>query len=100
MDCDSGKRVTQKKVAAAATQVGQCSPHRTAPREHLLHNEAVLSIVNLAAGNLRREGQELFVQDSFRVEIAQQLRPALDENQLAGINMAYLVDDGACAQDA
>jgi hypothetical protein len=61
MGCDSGKRVTQKKVAAAAPQVNQGSPYWTARREHLPHNEAVLSIVNLAAGNLRREGQELFV---------------------------------------
>src|SRR5674476_657034 len=100
MDCDSGERVTQKKVAAAAPQVDQGSPYRTARCEHLPHNEAEPSIVNLEADNLRREGQELFVEDPLRVEIAQQPRPALDENQLAGIHAAYLVDDRACAHGA
>ena len=85
----SGKRVTQEKVAAAAPQVGQGSPERMLRRERLPHDEADALDVGAAAGELGREGQELLVEEALRVEGAEQLRPALDEDQLAGARIYW-----------
>ena len=44
-----------------------------------------------------REGQELLVEEALSVEGAEQLRPTLDEDQLAGARPAHRIDDGARA---
>ena len=78
-----GERVAQKQVAAAAPHVDQGPPSRIARRERLAHDQAEPTVANVAAGNLRRERQELLVDEALRVKVAQQSRPALDEDQLA-----------------
>src|SRR5258706_15263414 len=69
-------------------------------RERLAHDEADALDVGAATGELGREGEELLVEEALRVEGAEQLRPALDEDQLAGARPAHLVEDGARANRA
>jgi len=58
-------------VAAAAPRVDQSSPAGIVRREHLAHDQAQPSISRVAAGDLRRESQELLVDDVLRLEDAQ-----------------------------
>src|SRR5260370_37589587 len=69
-------------------------------RERLPHDQADALDVGAAAGELGREGQELLVEEALRVEGAEQSRPALDEDELAGARPAHLVEDGARANRA
>jgi hypothetical protein len=71
-------------VIATAPQIYQLSPRGVARCERLSHDETEPLIPELAASDLRRESQELLVDQVLGVKIAQQSRPSLDEHQLAG----------------
>jgi hypothetical protein len=64
-------------------------------RERLSHNKAEPPVASVAAGDLRREGQKLLVQEALRVKVAHQTRPALDENPLAATDATHFVEDSA-----
>src|SRR5437762_1929491 len=82
-------------MAAAAPRVDQGPPQRIARSERLAHDEAEPPVAGVAARNLRRESQELLIDEALGVEVAQQSRPSLDEDQLARARPAHLVEDGA-----
>jgi hypothetical protein len=48
-------------------------------RERLSHDKAEPAVAGVAAGNLRRDGQELLVGETLSVKNTQQSRSALDE---------------------
>jgi hypothetical protein len=64
-------------------------------RECLSHDKAESPVTGLASGNLRRESQELLVDEALCVKVAEQSRPALDENPLAPADLRHFVEDGA-----
>jgi hypothetical protein len=63
--------VTQKEVAAAAPHVNQVPPEGIAGREPLSHDKAEPFVANVTAGNLRRDCQELLVDEALCVESSQ-----------------------------
>ena len=90
-----GKRVTQEQVAAAAPRVDHGPPQRIAWREYLAHDQAQSSVTGVAAGDLRRECQELLIDELFRVEVAQQSWSSLDEDSPVGAHPDNLGENGA-----
>src|SRR5664279_4886769 len=89
-----GERVAQKQVTAAAPRIDQVSPEGSARRKCLAHHEAEPPVTIVTACDLRRERQELLVDQSLRKEISEQTRTALDEDSPAAGRSAYFVEDG------
>ena len=81
-------------MTAAAPRVDQGPPTRISWRERLAHDQAESSVTGGAPGDLRREGQELLVDKALGVEVAEQPRPAFDQDSLSGRHAADLVEGG------
>ncbi len=60
----------------------------------LSHDEPWPAITALAARNLWRQGQELFIEEALGVEVREQTRPALDENPFSGTHPAHRLENG------
>jgi hypothetical protein len=80
-------------VAAATPHIGQSSPSGIVRGEGGAHDKAKASVVSATTGNLWSESEELLIDKVFRVKVAKQTRPSFDQNQLARLHPAYLVED-------
>jgi hypothetical protein len=56
-------------VALAAPHVDQGPPSGIPRREGLSHDQAETSVASLAASNLRRESEKLFINEALRIKI-------------------------------
>src|SRR5208282_3699863 len=82
--------------STAASRVYQPAPQRIARRKGFSHHQAKPRVADIAARNLRCEGQELFVDEAFVIKAGQQSRTSFDEDSPAGIYPARFLEDGAC----
>ena len=65
-------------MTAAATYVGHAAPERIARRKGLAHDKAGTAVTFLSSGNLRRQRQELLIDQPLLIEITEQNRAAFD----------------------
>src|SRR3954447_14198737 len=87
------KHIAQKKMVLTTFDTRERTPHRMLGRKALPGNETGALNRGVTAGHLGRERQKELVQTVLGEEVAHQLRPALQQDNVA------LPDGADCLQD-
>ena len=81
-------------MPTTTARIDQLSPQRTARRKRPAHHQAQPAVFRIAAGDLRRERQELFIEQSGGVEVAEKLGTAFDKDARRRAGSPHRVQHG------